>query len=98
MKLPEFLTKTPIAHRGLHGNGIPENSLAAFEAAVKNGYPIETDVHFTRDRQLVAFHDDTVDRMTDASGKVSAFPLSALRELRLAGTLERIPLLSLIHI
>ena len=94
MKLPEFLTKTPIAHRGLHGDGIPENSLAAFEAAVKNGYPIETDVHFTRDRQLVAFHDDTVDRMTDASGKVSAFPLSALRELHLAGTQERIPLFS----
>lgn len=94
MKFPEQFLHTPIAHRGLHGSGIPENSLAAFEAAVQNGYPVETDVRFTRDGQLVVFHDDTVDRMTEGSGKVSAFPLSALRELHLGGTQERIPLFS----
>ena len=94
MKVPAFLTQTPIAHRGLHGGEIPENSLAAFEAAARKGYAVETDVRFTRDGQLVAFHDDTVDRMTDASGSVSAFPLSVLRALRLGGTAERIPLFS----
>ena len=92
MKVPEKLLTTPIAHRGLHTDGIPENSLAAFEEAAKCGYPVETDVRFTRDGTLVTFHDDTVDRMTDASGNVSAFPLAQLRELRLAGTQERIPL------
>ena len=94
MNIPAFLKETPIAHRGLHTDGIPENSLSAFEEAVRHGYAIETDVRFTKDRQLVVFHDDTVDRMTDASGEVSAFPLQALRELRLGRTQERIPLFS----
>ena len=86
MNIPEILLNTPIAHRGLHRAGVPENSLAAFEAAAKSGYPVETDVRFTKDKQLVVFHDDTVDRMTDGTGEVSAFPLAALRELRLEGT------------
>lgn len=94
MNIPAFLKETPIAHRGLHTDGIPENSLSAFEEAVRHGYAIETDVRFTKDGQLVAFHDDTVDRMTDASGEVSAFPLQTLRELHLGGTQERIPLFS----
>lgn len=94
MTLPLFLKEIPIAHRGLHGADIPENSLAAFEAAAAHGYAVETDVRLTRDGQLVVFHDDSVDRMTDASGQVSAFPLAALRELRLAGTQEKIPLFS----
>ena len=94
MNIPEILLNTPIAHRGLHRAGVPENSLAAFEAAAKSGYPVETDVRFTKDKRLVVFHDDTVDRMTDGAGEVSAFPLAALRELRLEGTAERIPLFS----
>ena len=94
MNISEILLNTPIAHRGLHRAGVPENSLAAFEAAAKSGYPVETDVRFTKDKQLVVFHDDTVDRMTDGTGEVSAFPLAALRELRLEGTAERIPLFS----
>ena len=94
MNIPAFLKETPIAHRGLHTDGIPENSLSAFEEAVRHGYAIETDVRFTKDKKLVIFHDDNVDRMTDASGEVSAFPLQALRELYLGGTQERIPLFS----
>ena len=94
MNIPAFLKETPIAHRGLHTDGIPENSLSAFEEAVRHGYAIETDVRFTKDKKLVIFHDDNVDRMTDASGEVSAFPLQALRELHLGGTQERIPLFS----
>ena len=92
MKVPEKLLTTPIAHRGLHTDGIPENSLAAFEEAAKCGYPVETDVRFTRDGTLVTFHDDTVDRMTDASGKVSAFSGADLTSLTLGGSSERIPL------
>ena len=94
MEHPAFLTKTPIAHRGLHSDGVPENSLAAFEAAAAHGYAVETDVRFTKDKQLVVFHDDTVDRMTDGAGSVASFPLAALRELHLGGTQERIPLFS----
>lgn len=58
------------AHRGLFGTQQrpPENSLPAFAAAAKGGYGIELDVQFTKDRQLVVFHDDTLDRMTPAQG------------------------------
>ena len=60
------------AHRGLFGadQRPPENSLTAFRAAAAAGYGIELDVQFTADRQLVVFHDDTLDRMTPAAGRV----------------------------
>ncbi len=47
------------AHRGLHNNAgnAPENSLAAFEKAVKAGYGIELDVQLTKDNQVVVTHD-----------------------------------------
>ncbi len=47
-----------IAHRGVWGNGVPENSLAAFEQAIELGADmIELDVRRTRDRRLIVFHD-----------------------------------------
>ena len=48
-RIPEdhWLLMRPIAHRGLHNNEYPENSLAAFWNAVKNDRPIELDVHIT---------------------------------------------------
>ena len=94
MDIPSFLTALPIAHRGLHDHDLPENSLAAFRAAIRAGYAIETDVRFSKDKKLVVFHDDSVDRMTDASGSVSAFTADDLTTLRLGGTSERIPLFS----
>ena len=54
----------PFAHRGLHGGEMPENSMAAFLAAVGHGYGIETDVRFTKDKRLILFHDDSLLRMT----------------------------------
>lgn len=94
MNIPSFLTSVPVAHRGLHDGARPENSMPAFRAAIRAGYAIETDVRFTKDKQLVIFHDDTVDRMTDASGNVSAFTAADLTALTLGGTDERIPLFS----
>ena len=60
------------AHRGLFGKDQcpPENSLPAFAAAAQNGYGIELDVQFTSDHRLVVFHDDTLDRMTPAKGRI----------------------------
>ena len=83
------------AHRGLHDRkkGIPENSLAAFRKAVERGCGIELDVHLTRDRRLVVFHDDTFERMCGRSGIVEQTDYEALRSYRLDGTGERIPLL-----
>ncbi len=79
------------AHRGLHGNGVPENSLAAFSLACEKGFGIELDVQLSRDGIVMVFHDDTLIRMTGVSEKVLALDAEALRTLSLAGTGEKIP-------
>ena len=50
------------AHRGLHGSGIPENSMAAFRAALEKGYGIEFDVHLMKDGELAVIHDSSLKR------------------------------------
>lgn len=84
------------AHRGLHtGDGVaPENSLTAFRMAAKEGYGVELDVHITKDDQIVVFHDDDLLRMTGKEGKIEDFTYEQLLELRLAGSGEKIPLLT----
>jgi glycerophosphoryl diester phosphodiesterase len=85
---------TPIAfaHRG-GASHFPENSWRAFEHAVELGYAyLETDAHATADGVLVAFHDKTLDRVTDRSGAIAAMPSSEVRSARIAGT-DPIPLL-----
>lgn len=62
----------PVAHRGLHGGEIPENSLSAFEEAAAKGYSVETDVQMTKDGELVLFHDDDLLRMCGVDKKVAA--------------------------
>ena len=49
-------------HRGLHGNGVPENSLAAFRAGVEKGYGSEFDVHLLKDGGLAVVHDSLLKR------------------------------------
>ncbi|MEU9010331.1 glycerophosphodiester phosphodiesterase family protein [Streptomyces sp. NPDC048479] len=73
------------AHRGGAADGI-ENTAAAFRRAADAGYRyFETDVHTTADGQLVAFHDATLDRVTDARGRIAALPWSEVRQARVAG-------------
>lgn len=61
----------PIAHRGGIGNA-GENTLEAFAAAVATGYRfVETDVHLTRDGEIVAFHDADLARMTGRAGRIA---------------------------
>lgn len=79
------------AHRGLHSEGIPENSLAAFEAAKQAGYGVELDVHMTKDGGLVVIHDSTLERVTGESGTVEEMTLEQLRQYHLGGTQEPIP-------
>ena len=87
-----FLVARPIAHRGLHGNGVPENSAAAYIKAIEAGYPIEMDVQLTKDLQVVCFHDDDLKRMTGVDSLIYDKTYAELKELRLAGTDERIML------
>ena len=88
--------RTIYAHRGLHDHekGIPENSLAAFAAAVKAGYGVELDVQFTADKQLVVFHDNDLKRMCGIDKRVDELAYADLRELHLLDSDQHIPLLS----
>ena len=79
------------AHRGLHGNGVPENSLEAFELACKSGYGIELDVQLSKDGEVMVFHDYTLVRMTGVDNQLCELKAKELCELRLAGTEHRIP-------
>ncbi|MBE6861834.1 MAG: hypothetical protein E7497_02905 [Ruminococcus sp.] len=78
-------------HRGLHGSGVPENSIPSFENAIAAGIGIELDVRLSRDGVPVVFHDKTLKRMCGDKRKVSELTVSELKKLRLSGTDETIP-------
>lgn len=81
------------AHRGLHdkSQGVPENTLLAFEKAAEHGYGMEFDVRFTADKQLVIMHDNDLERMTGVKGKVSEMTLDELSVVRIGGTDQPVP-------
>lgn len=87
---------TSFAHRGLHDHNrtVPENSMAAFRAAIQKGVGIELDIHLTADHEIVVFHDDTLDRMCGVSGTIEEKTWAELQGLRLKKTQEGIPLFS----
>ncbi len=91
--LPKWLTRTPIAHRGLHdiAKGIPENSRLAFQKAMDAGYAIELDVRITGDQQVVVFHDADLKRLCGRDGRVDRTPLAELKTMKLLGTEETVP-------
>jgi len=82
---------TDYAHRGLHGNGVPENSLQAFELAVNNGYGIELDVQLSKDRKVMVFHDYSLKRMTGVDKKLKDLNADKLMNITLANTEQKIP-------
>lgn len=70
-----------IAHRGAMSDA-PENTVRAWEIAKEQGvWSIETDVQKTADGNYIAFHDGTVDRMTDGTGNVKDMTLSQIQAL-----------------
>ena len=77
------------AHRGLHGEGVPENSPAAFAEAIRRRMGIECDVQKSRDGRAMVFHDWTLERLTGESGEVAARDAAALEQIVLAGGSER---------
>jgi glycerophosphoryl diester phosphodiesterase len=82
MKEP-FLNPKPrvVAHRG-DSHFFPENTLEAFESAVKMGVDIiETDVHLTKDGHIIIWHDPTLERNTNGKGRVEDFTLKELKKL-----------------
>lgn len=82
------------AHRGLHDKslGIPENSLAAFQLAVKHGFGAELDVHLMADGQLAVVHDSNLNRVCGADVRIEDLTAADLPDYLLQGTAETIPL------
>lgn len=88
----DWLTTQYIAHRGLFDNiTIPENSLAAVQNAVDNGFGMELDVQMTIDGVLCVFHDDTLDRMTNTTGIVEQMTWDDIKDIKLLDTSHTIP-------
>ena len=73
------------AHRGLWGEGVPENSLAAFARAAEAGFAIELDVQLSCDGAVMVFHDYTLDRVCHRAGKLSEFSAKELGQMPLDG-------------
>lgn len=83
-----------IAHRGIYGGKIPENSLAAFKWAMVLGFTIELDIRLTKDCKLVVFHDKTLKRMCGIDTPIGDFTYEQLQAFHLEDSQEKIPLLS----
>ena len=82
-----------IAHRGLHDEETPENSLSAFKKAIDAGFAIELDVRPLADGTVVVFHDDTLGRMTGKDGFIANFTYDDLKDVKLLKSEEHIPTL-----
>lgn len=86
------------AHRGASGYA-PENTCRAFELACDMGADgVELDVQLTKDRRLVVFHDETIDRVTDGSGAIAEMTYEELLHYPItkaagADGTDRVPLL-----
>ena len=95
MRDTSFLLHRLIAHRGYHNikEGIPENSMLAFEMAIKNNLIIELDVHILNDGNVVVFHDDNIKRMTGIDRNIKDMNYYELEKIRLQETNQKIPLL-----
>lgn len=94
--LPASFLDRPIAHRALHdvGDGRPENSVEAIQAAISAGYGIEIDLQLSRDGRAVVFHDYDLRRLTGESGAVHQRDAMELSGIPLSGGGTGIPSLA----
>ena len=94
--LPDAFRRIPLAHRALHdkGAGRVENSRAAINAAISNGYGIEIDVQPSKDGCAMVFHDYDLKRLTGQHGPIQQRQAGALAQVTLLGGDEGIPTLS----
>lgn len=83
-----------IAHRGLFNNksSAPENTLPAFERAVKAGYGIELDVQLSKDGKLVVLHDPMLSRMCGVDKALADCTYEELQQYKILKSKQSIPL------
>lgn len=91
MRAPDWLTKRPVAHRGLHdaARGIIENMPAAAQAAVDGNFAIECDIQLTADGEAMVHHDDSLGRLTEGSGALLGKTAAELKAVPFKSTPER---------
>lgn len=93
-KKTDLFKKQPLyAHRGLFDEKMPENSMAAFAAAVEAGYGIELDVHTTTDGVAVVHHDDSLMRMCGVDLMIEKSTYDRIKDVTLPDG-SRLPLFS----
>lgn len=78
-----------VAHRG-YGEAFPENTRLAFTTASETADWIEFDVRSCATGELVVFHDENLDRLTDATGPINAKSWEELQELEILDSGESI--------
>ncbi len=81
-----------IAHRGLHINA-PENTLKAYDEAIKRGLSIEIDIRNLPDDKIICFHDRYTKRLLGFPGKVQSMSYEEIKKYRVLSSEERVPLL-----
>ena len=80
---PSWLREVPLAHRGLHGAELPENSLPAMEAAREAGFGVELDVHLAADGVPVVVHDHDLVRVAGDARSVASLSSDELARVAL---------------
>ena len=86
----QWLGEWDYAHRGLHGDGIPENSSSAFADAMARGLGIELDVQRSGDGRAMVFHDWELDRLTDETGAIASRNAADIETIKLSGNNDAI--------
>src|ERR1700756_5635688 len=91
MRAPDWLTRRPVAHRGLHdaARGIIENMPAAANAAIAGNFAIECDIQLTADGEAMVHHDDALGRLTEGSGALLSKTAAELKAVPFKTTTER---------
>lgn len=88
-----WIVERYIAHRGLHNATAPENTLGAFENAIREQTPVELDVQEIADGTLVVFHDKSLQRLTGRDGYIKNLTVDKLSEYKILGSDYSIPTL-----
>ncbi len=86
-----FAGAAGFAHRGLHGLDTPENSMAAFRAALDIGAGIECDLRLSRDGFAMLFHDASLQRLCGLDVQTESLHAATLMDRTLGKSDERIP-------
>ncbi len=95
MKNLTWLKTALITHRGLHGiNGVVENTRKSFIEAIKHGFGIELDTNILKDGTVVVFHDKHLNRLCGVDRFLKDVTYDEIKDLKIKGTNETIPLLS----